>query len=84
MQTLRRDLRKVAEARGVEHPGLINPSAVEILTGRTASRAIQEAYDHEPDRGLPSTADREQAVRLMTAEAPQGGSGPPSPAAVDP
>ena len=36
--TLRRDLRKVAEACGVEHPGLIDTSAVEVLTGRTASR----------------------------------------------
>ena len=32
--------------------------------------------------GCPSAADREEIVRIMTAEAPQGGSAPPSPDAV--
>jgi glutamate synthase domain-containing protein 2 len=80
--TLRRDLRKVAEACGVEHPGLIDTSAVEVLTGRTASRPLLEVYDYEPGWGLPSAADQADIVRLMTAQAPQGGSAPPSPDAV--
>jgi hypothetical protein len=80
--TLRRDLRKVAEACGVEHPGLIDTSAVEVLTGRTASRPLLEVYDYEPGWGLPSAADQADIVRLMTAQAPQGGSAPPSPNAV--
>ena len=37
VKTLRRDLVKVAEACGVEHPGLIDVDSVEILDGRTAS-----------------------------------------------
>jgi hypothetical protein len=65
----------------VEHPGLIDSSAVEILTGRTASRPLREVYGYEPEWGLPSAADRAEIVRLMT-EAPQGGSAPPSPTAV--
>jgi glutamate synthase domain-containing protein 2 len=76
--TLRRDVRKVAEACGVEHPGLIDTSAVEVLTGRTASRPLLEVYDYEPGWGLPSAADQADIVRLMTAQAPQGGSAPPS------
>src|SRR4051812_13584315 len=36
LTTLRRDLLKVAEACGVEHPGLIDTGSVEVLTGRTA------------------------------------------------
>jgi glutamate synthase domain-containing protein 2 len=80
--TLRRDLRKVAEACGVEHPGLIDTSAVEILTGRTSSRPLSEVYDYEPGWGLPSADDQAAIMRLMTAEAPQGGSAPPSPTAV--
>jgi glutamate synthase domain-containing protein 2 len=80
--TLRRDLLKVAEACGVEHPGLVDTSAVEVLTGRTASRPLREVYDYEPEWGLPSAPDRADIVRLMTAEAPQGGSAPPSPTAV--
>jgi glutamate synthase domain-containing protein 2 len=80
--TLRRDLLKVAEACGVEHPGLIDTSAVEVLTGRTASRPLREVYDYEPDWGMPSAADRAEIVRLMTDEGSQGGSAPPSPTAV--
>src|SRR3712207_802261 len=34
IKTLRRDLVKVAEACGVEHPGLIDTASVEILDGR--------------------------------------------------
>jgi glutamate synthase domain-containing protein 2 len=80
--TLRRDLLKVAEACGVEHPGLIDTSSVEVLTGRTASRPLGEVYGYEPGWGLPSAADRAEIVRLMTGEASQGGSAPPSPTAV--
>ncbi|MGY1605046.1 FMN-binding glutamate synthase family protein [Geodermatophilus sp. SYSU D00815] len=80
--TLRRDLLKVAEACGVEHPGLIETSAVEVLTGRTASRPLAEVYDYEPGWGLPSAEDRVAIVRLMTGEGSQGGSAPPSPTAV--
>src|SRR5918998_29234 len=82
VRTLRRDLLKVAEACGVEHPGLIHTHAVEGLTGRTASRPLGDVYGYEPGWGLPSAADREEIVRIMTAEAPEGGSAPPSPDAV--
>ena len=37
---------KVAEACGVEHPGLIDTDAVEILDGRTASRPLREVYGY--------------------------------------
>ena len=62
ISTLRRDLLKVAEACGVEHPGLIDSGSVEVLTGRTASRPLHEVYDYEPGWGLPSAADREEIV----------------------
>ena len=82
VSTLRRDLLKVAEACGVEHPGLIDSSAVEVLTGRTASTPLAEVYDYQAGWGLPSAADRAEIIAIMTAEAPQGGSAPPSPDAV--
>ena len=81
IRTLRRDLVKVAEACGVEHPGLIDADSVEILDGRTASTPLRDVYGYRPGWGLPSAADRAEIVRLMTAEAPQGGSAPPSPTA---
>jgi len=79
--TLRRDLLKVAEACGVEHPGLIDAGAVEVLDGRTASTPLRDVYGYAPEWGLPSAADRAEIVALMTAEVPQGGSAPPSPTA---
>jgi glutamate synthase domain-containing protein 2 len=82
IRTLRRDLLKVAEACGVEHPGLIDSGSVEVLTGRTASTPLHEVYDYQPGWGLPSAADRADIARIMTTEAPQGGSAPPSPDAV--
>ncbi|HZH21193.1 MAG TPA: FMN-binding glutamate synthase family protein [Geodermatophilus sp.] len=81
--TLRRDLVKVAEACGVEHPGLIDSSSVEVLTGRTASTPLGEVYGYEPGWGLPSAADRAEIVRIMTAGEEQGGSATPSPTAQD-
>jgi glutamate synthase domain-containing protein 2 len=82
VRTLRRDLLKVAEACGVEHPGLIDSDSVEVLTGRTASTPLHEVYGYQPGWGLPSEADRAEIVALMTAEAAQGGSAPASPHAV--
>jgi len=82
VRTLRRDLLKVAEACGVEHPGLIDSGSVEVLTGRTASRPLHEVYGYEPGWGLPSAADRAEIARIMTAGAPRGGSAPPSADAV--
>jgi glutamate synthase domain-containing protein 2 len=78
IETLRRDLMKVAEACGVEHPGLISTDAVEILDGRTASTPLREVYEYQPHWGMPSAADQAHIVRLMTATAPQGDSAPPS------
>ncbi|GAA4966235.1 FMN-binding glutamate synthase family protein [Actinoplanes utahensis] len=78
IKTLRRDLLKVAEACGVEHPGLIDTGAIEILDGRTASTPLDQVYGYQPGWGLPSKADREAIVELMTAAEPQGGSAPPS------
>lgn len=54
IKTLRRDLVKVAEACGVEHPGLIDTDSVEVLDGRTGSTALRDVYGYQPGWGLPS------------------------------
>jgi glutamate synthase domain-containing protein 2 len=82
VKTLRRDLLKVAEACGREHPGLIECDAVEVLTGRTASTSLDQVYGYERGWGLPSENDRKEIVAIMAGEATQGGSAPPSPSAV--
>ena len=83
IRTLRRDLVKVSEACGVEHPGLIPTDAVEVLDGRTASTPLAEVYGYEPGWGMPSAPDQAEIVRIMTAGEPQGGSATPSPTAQD-
>jgi glutamate synthase domain-containing protein 2 len=82
IQTLRRDLFKVAEACGVAHPGLIDCDVVEILDGRTASTPLRDVYGYERGWGLPSERDRAEIDQIMRADAPEGGSAPRSPDAV--
>ena len=80
IRTLRRDLLKVAQAAGVQHPGLVRPDDVEILTGQTVGTPLDEVYGYQPGWGLPGPADQRTIVELMTG-APEGGSAPLSPAA---
>ncbi|SDU26983.1 FMN-binding glutamate synthase family protein [Gordonia westfalica] len=75
--TLRRDLVKVSQACGVEHPGLITTDSVEIVDGRQDSRPLGDVYGYSPGMGLPSEADRAAVVRLMSGQS-TGGSAPPS------
>jgi glutamate synthase domain-containing protein 2 len=66
IRTLRRDLIKVAEAAGVEHPGLIGPDVVEIVSRLAEGVPLHEVYGYQRDWGLPSAADRQAVIELMT------------------
>ncbi|MEE4025300.1 FMN-binding glutamate synthase family protein [Gordonia sp. PKS22-38] len=77
IKTLRRDLLKVAQACGVEHPGLISTDSIDILSGRSTATPLHEVYGYTPGMGLPSAADRDEIIRLVSGE-PRGGSAPPS------
>jgi len=81
VSTLRRDLLKVSEACGVEHPGLIGADSIEMLDGHSLSTPLRQLYDYAPDWGMPSAADQEAIVGLMSG-APQGSTAPESPTAV--
>jgi glutamate synthase domain-containing protein 2 len=78
IKTLRKDLLRVAEACGVEHPALLTGDDLELLDGMD-STTVREAYGYEPGWGAPSPTDRTELCRLMTATAPRGGTAPPSP-----
>ncbi|HSK27922.1 MAG TPA: FMN-binding glutamate synthase family protein [Jiangellales bacterium] len=78
VSTLRRDLFKVAEACGVEHPALIGPDEIEMLDGTTSGRSLGATYGYQPGWGFPSDADSRVLVDLMRATAPHGGSAPAS------
>ena len=76
IKTLRRDLLKVAEAAGVEHPGLIRTDDVEILTGQTVGTPLGDVYGYEPEWGMPSDDDQREVAALMADTAPQSRSAP--------
>ena len=67
VKTLRRDLLKVAETCGVEHPGLIGPDSVEVLDTLSEGTLLDQVYGYEPGWGYPSPADRDAIARIMTA-----------------
>ncbi|MDF1605286.1 FMN-binding glutamate synthase family protein [Nocardioides sp. YIM 152315] len=69
VKTLRRDLLKVSETCGVEHPALIGPESVEVLDQLTEGRLLDEVYGYEPGWGFPSARDREEVERIMAASA---------------
>ena len=72
VKTLRRDLLKVSEACGVEHPALIGPDSVEILDTLADGRLLDEVYRYQPGWGFPSVRDQAAIRRLMeTAEEPE-------------
>ncbi|SEH53932.1 Glutamate synthase domain-containing protein 2 [Mycolicibacterium rutilum] len=78
IKTLRRDLVKVAEACGVEHPGLIGTESIDILDGRTGSTPLHEVYGYTAGMGLPSPEDRAAIVAFMTGQQQHAVSAPPS------
>ena len=67
VKTLRRDLLKVSETCGVEHPTLIGPESVEVLDTLSEGRLLHEIYGYEPGWGYPSARDREAITRIMSA-----------------
>ncbi len=65
IKTLRRDLLKVSEVVGVEHPGLIGPDSLEILDTLSDGRMLSEVYAYEPGWGFPSKDDQQEIIALL-------------------
>lgn len=86
IKTLRRDLLKVSEAGGVEHPALIGPELVEILDNLSDGRLLDEVYGYQPGWGVPAPAEAADLIALMRASDEQelGTEGPPEVAESDP
>jgi len=82
IKTLRRDLLKVAEACGVEHPSLLDADTVEFLDAGSSGTTLRELYCYRPDWRHPSPETRKAIVEIMQSTAPRGGSAPPSPTAM--
>jgi glutamate synthase domain-containing protein 2 len=86
VKTLRRDLLKVSETCGVEHPALIGPDSVEVLDNLSGGKLLDELYGYEPGWGYPSERDRDEINRIMAATDEQEAEteGPPETAQAGP
>jgi hypothetical protein len=78
IKTLRRDLLKVSEACGVEHPALLDADTVEFLDSGSTATSLRQLYCYQADWRRPSPEAREAIVTLMRSTAPRGGSALPS------
>ena len=67
VKTLRRDLLKVSETCGVEHPALIGPHDVEVLDTLAEGRMLDAVYGYDAGWGFPSEHDRRDIIAIMTA-----------------
>jgi glutamate synthase domain-containing protein 2 len=79
--TLRRDLLKVSEACGVEHPALIDADTVEFVDAGATARTLREVYGYRPEWRRCAAGARGSLVALMAGTSLRGGSAPPSPTA---
>ncbi|MEI5674851.1 MULTISPECIES: FMN-binding glutamate synthase family protein [unclassified Nocardioides] len=79
LKTLRRDLLKVSETCGVEHPSLIGPVDIEVLSTLSEGRLLHDVYGYEPGWSLPSVDDRRSIIEIMsrTEEPESRTEGPP-------
>jgi glutamate synthase domain-containing protein 2 len=67
VKTLRRDLLKVSETCGVEHPALIGPDSIEVLDNLSDGRLLQDVYNYEAGWGFPSERDQADIAAIMEA-----------------
>jgi glutamate synthase domain-containing protein 2 len=65
VRTLRRDLLRVSEACGVEHPALIGPDSVEVVDTVSRATPLHEVYGYRPGWGTPGERLESEIVGLM-------------------
>jgi glutamate synthase domain-containing protein 2 len=82
IKTLRRDLLKVAQAAGHDHPALLTTADLEILAGSGEWMTGSALTGYPPEWSLPAEQDR-QALPSLMSPAPQGGSATPSRTSAD-
>lgn len=63
--TLRKELIRLSHACGVDHPGLLSSSHMEILDGAFGCRPLREVFGYEPGWEFPSPEDSAAALVAM-------------------
>jgi glutamate synthase domain-containing protein 2 len=69
--SLRRDLLKVSEAVGVEHPGLISADDVDLLNGTQSRMSLREVYGYQPGWGELGPELQRSIRELMNPPVPE-------------
>ncbi len=77
VKTLRRDLLKVSQAAGHDHPAFLTTDDLEMLGGNGEWQSGSVLTGYPAEWALPGRADRDALIELMRP-APQGGSAVPS------
>lgn len=62
---LRKELLRLSHACGVDHPGLLRSSHMEMLDGEFGSRPLVDVFRYEPDWGLPTPGDTAELLEAM-------------------
>ncbi len=73
VKTMRRDLLKVSEAVGVDHPGLITADDLDVLDGLHGGRPVRETYGYPEGCGQLGPELAEEITRIMAPRAPHDG-----------
>jgi hypothetical protein len=73
VKTMRRDLLKVSEAVGVDHPGLITADDIDVLDGLHEGRSVREIHGYPEGCGQVGPALAEEITRIMAPRAPHDG-----------
>lgn len=66
--TLRKELLQLSHACGKQHPAIVTTDHFSILDDHFGGMSARECFRYEPGWGVPSQADRDEIVRLMTGE----------------
>jgi glutamate synthase domain-containing protein 2 len=73
VKTMRRDLLKVSEAVGVDHPALITADDVDVLDGLHDGTPVREVFGYAPGCGQVGPGLAEEITRIMAPRAPHDG-----------
>jgi glutamate synthase domain-containing protein 2 len=67
LSMLRRDLQRVSQACGVDHPAEVNARHMELLDGGLTSSSVQDVFHYDPAWGLPGEQDLKELHELLLA-----------------
>jgi glutamate synthase domain-containing protein 2 len=73
VKTMRRDLLKVSEAVGVDHPGLITADDIDVIDGLHEGASVREIHGYPAGCGQVGPALAEEITRIMAPRAPHDG-----------